>query len=92
MDKFKTKDAQSWWNAILSAVASKSVAEAAKIKHAMMRYYERLPKHSSPSRRMSRSKHYVAQPAGSLIEVCPGGRHGWFYTGHGPVRKPINQG
>lgn len=26
---------------------------------------------------------------GNLVRVCPGGRHGWFETNVGIVRKPL---
>lgn len=25
---------------------------------------------------------------GALIRVCPGGRHAWYSSGFGPMRKP----
>ena len=35
------------------------------------------------------SKTTKASPAiGKLIKVCPGGKHAWYETGIGKVRKP----
>ena len=35
-----------------------------------------------------RSRHGSPRP-GKLIRVCPGGRHAWFESSAGPVRKPV---
>ena len=39
---------------------------------------------------MTKEKNKVNVVVGSLIKVCAGKRHAWFYSNVGKIRKPYN--
>lgn len=71
--------------AVSDAPKKKAVVKKPQDLSAIYSLLNRLPRFRYPARR-SRSRVSVT----SIVRVCSGGRHAWFESNVGLVRKPIN--